>query len=189
MHLPQFPHPQAARAARGRPLQGRPRLDRHGELPRGGPGPQAHSPAGRRCGDRSRSATEIPAKVAADKAYQNAMARDDRQNARIEHDRALERVIVEMLSDQTELFKQFMDNPGFRKWLADTVFTETYRNTAWQLTQGLELVRRAPSPLGMMAVSYVYVAQIAMGPACPRPSRPSGRPRATGGAPSSRPPK
>jgi len=83
-------------------------------------------------GDKIRSiiATEIPAKVAADKAYQNAMARDDRQNARIEHDRALERVIVEMLSDQTELFKQFMDNPGFRKWLADTVFAETYRNTA-----------------------------------------------------------
>ena len=31
---------------------------------------------------------ELPAKVAADKAYQNAMANSDKQNARIEHDKA-----------------------------------------------------------------------------------------------------
>ena len=70
---------------------------------------------------------DIPIKVSADKAYQNAMKQNDPQNARIEHDKALERVIVEMLTDHTELFKQFMDNQSFRKWLADTIFTETYR--------------------------------------------------------------
>ena len=70
---------------------------------------------------------DIPQKVAADKAYQNAMKQNDPQNARIEHDKALERVIVEMLTDHTELFKQFMDNQSFRKWLADTIFTETYK--------------------------------------------------------------
>jgi type I restriction enzyme, R subunit len=70
---------------------------------------------------------DIPQKVLADKAYQNAMKQNDPQNARIEHDKALERVIVEMLTDHTELFKQFMDNQSFRKWLADTIFTETYR--------------------------------------------------------------
>ena len=70
---------------------------------------------------------ELPVKVALDKAYQNAMKQDDKQNARIEHDKALERVIVEMLTDHTELFKQFMDNPSFKKWLADTIFNETYK--------------------------------------------------------------
>ena len=70
---------------------------------------------------------DIPLKVSADKAYQNAIKQNDPQNARIEHDKALERVIVEMLTDHTELFKQFMDNQSFRKWLADTIFTETYR--------------------------------------------------------------
>jgi type I restriction enzyme, R subunit len=69
---------------------------------------------------------ELPVKVAKDKAYQNAMKQDDKQNARIEHDKALERVIVEMLNDHTELFKQFMDNPSFKKWLGDTIFHETY---------------------------------------------------------------
>ncbi|MDO8746624.1 MAG: hypothetical protein Q7J70_03055, partial [Thermodesulfovibrionales bacterium] len=72
-------------------------------------------------------AEELPVKVAADKAYQNAMKQDDKQNARIEHDKALERVVVEMLTDHTELFKQFMDNQSFKKWLADTIFNETYK--------------------------------------------------------------
>jgi len=83
-------------------------------------------------GDKIRQviAAEIPAKVAADSAYQNAMRNSDRQNARIEHDRALQRVILELLSDHTELFKQFSDNPGFKKWLGDTTFGVTYRHDA-----------------------------------------------------------
>ncbi|TLD40779.1 MAG: Type I restriction-modification system, restriction subunit R [Candidatus Jettenia ecosi] len=72
-------------------------------------------------------AEELPEKVSADKAYQNAMNQNDKQNARIEHGKALERVIVEMLTDHTELFKQFMDNQSFKKWLADTIFNETYQ--------------------------------------------------------------
>ena len=69
---------------------------------------------------------EIPAKVAADKAYQNAMKNSDKQNARIEHDKALQRVLVELLTDQTKLFKQFSDNQSFKKWLGDTIFSATY---------------------------------------------------------------
>ena len=69
---------------------------------------------------------EIPAEVAADPAYQNAMRNSDRQNAWVEHDKALQRIIVEMLTDHTELFKQFMDNQGFKEWLSDTVFGVTY---------------------------------------------------------------
>jgi len=70
---------------------------------------------------------DIPQKVGADKAYRNAMRHSDRQNARIEHDKALQRVIVELLSDHTELYKQFADNPGFKKWLSDSVFNATYK--------------------------------------------------------------
>ncbi len=69
---------------------------------------------------------EIPRKVAEDKAYQNAMKNSDKQNARIEHDRALQRVLIELLADHTELFKQFSDNQAFKKWLSDTVFLVTY---------------------------------------------------------------
>jgi len=73
---------------------------------------------------------EIPARVAADKAYQNAKANSDQQNARIEHDKALQRVMTDLLSDHTELFKQFSDNAGFKKWLTDTVFRLTYEAQA-----------------------------------------------------------
>jgi type I restriction enzyme R subunit len=69
---------------------------------------------------------DIPSRVAADKAYQNARQNSDKQNARIEHDKALARVMTAVLKDDTELFKQFMDNEGFRRWLTDTVFGLTY---------------------------------------------------------------
>ncbi len=73
---------------------------------------------------------EIPAKVAADKAYQNAMKNSDKAAARLEHDKALQKVVIELLSDHTELFKQFSDNPSFKKWLADTIFGVTYEGDA-----------------------------------------------------------
>jgi len=69
---------------------------------------------------------EIPAKVAADQAYQNAIQHADRQNARIEHDRALQRVLLSLLTDHTEL-------DSFRKWLADTTFFLTYEDAAGSL--------------------------------------------------------
>ena len=75
-------------------------------------------------------AEEIPAKVAADKAYQNAIKHNDKKTARIEHDAALQRVMIDLITDSTELFKQFSDNPSFKKWLADTIFGVTYRQEA-----------------------------------------------------------
>ncbi len=72
----------------------------------------------------------IPARVAADPKYQNAKKNSDRQNARIEHDAALLRVMTALLADDTELFKQCSDNPEFKRWLADTVFRVTYDDPA-----------------------------------------------------------
>ena len=69
---------------------------------------------------------EIPAKVAEDTAYRNARENSDRQNARIEHDEALRRVMTAVLNDDMQLFKQFTDNEGFRRWLTDNVFGLTY---------------------------------------------------------------
>ncbi len=73
---------------------------------------------------------DIPNRVAEDKAYQNARQNSDKQNARIEHDKALARVMTAVLKDDTELFKQFMDNESFKRWLTDTVFGLTYEERA-----------------------------------------------------------
>jgi type I restriction enzyme R subunit len=69
---------------------------------------------------------DIPRRVSADPAYQNARQNSDKQNARIEHDKALTRVMTDVLKDDMELFKQFMDNESFRYWMAETVFGLTY---------------------------------------------------------------
>ncbi len=71
---------------------------------------------------------DIPSRVAADGAYQNAIANSDKPNARIEHDKALGRVMTALLKDDTELFKQFSDNESFRRWLTDTVFNLTFQD-------------------------------------------------------------
>lgn len=80
-------------------------------------------------GDRIRKVIfeEVPGKVSADVAYQNAMKNNDRKTARIEHDAALLRVMIELLSDHTELYKHYSDNASFKKWLGDTVFGMTYQ--------------------------------------------------------------
>lgn len=70
----------------------------------------------------------IPARVAEDSAFKNAQANSDRQNAKIEHDKALVRVMTAVMRDDTELFKQFMDNDGFKRWMTDTVFDLTYNS-------------------------------------------------------------
>jgi len=73
---------------------------------------------------------EIPEKVSADQAYQNAKNNPDKQNARIEHDKALQRVITALFKDDAQLFKQFQDNESFRHWLKDTMFEMTYNDVA-----------------------------------------------------------
>jgi type I restriction enzyme, R subunit len=63
---------------------------------------------------------DIAPKVAADQAYQNA-----RQNtpnaARIELDAALMRVVGPLLKDDTEFYKQFVQNESFRRFVTDMV--------------------------------------------------------------------
>jgi type I restriction enzyme R subunit len=65
---------------------------------------------------------EIPTRVSADQAHQNARQNSDRQNARIEHDKAFKRVLTSLFADDVQLFKQFQDNESFGHWLPDTVF-------------------------------------------------------------------
>ena len=77
----------------------------------------------------------IPAAVSKDVAYQNAMKNSDKQNARIESERALRKAVMNMMSDNMELFKQFNDNPSFKKWLSDMVFNLTY-NTKGEMYTG-----------------------------------------------------
>ena len=67
-----------------------------------------------------RVAEDIAPKVAADTAYQNAK-QNTPQTARIEHDAALARVMLELLKDDTEVCKQFVQNPSVGPWVTEAV--------------------------------------------------------------------
>ena len=68
----------------------------------------------------------IPSRVAEDTAFKNARRNSDKENARIEHDKALLRVMTSLMKDDTQLFKQFMDNESFKRWMSETSFGLAY---------------------------------------------------------------
>lgn len=102
-----------------------------------------------------RQIVAIPDMVAKDERYQNAMKNSDKQNARMESERALQQVIFSVMADNMELFKQFQDNPSFKKWLSDMVFNMTYdqKNGSKvieypQVETNASMVAESPTPYG-----------------------------------------
>ena len=69
----------------------------------------------------------MPQQVLEDQAYLNARMNSDRQNAQIEHDSAVRRLVTAMVRCQTELYKAYSGNPEFRKSLNETLFRLTYQ--------------------------------------------------------------
>jgi type I restriction enzyme R subunit len=64
---------------------------------------------------------DIAPKVAADGAYQNAKENTP-HTARMAHDRALGKVMQHLLKDDTQVYKQFVENESFRRFVGDIVY-------------------------------------------------------------------
>ncbi len=77
-------------------------------------------------GDRviKRIRDDIAPQVAADPAFLNAK-KNTPQTARIEHDKALAKVMLTLLKDDTQVYKQFVENEAFRRQVTDLVYTIT----------------------------------------------------------------
>jgi type I restriction enzyme R subunit len=67
---------------------------------------------------------DIAPKVAADSAYQNAKENTP-HTARLAHDKALGKVMQLLLKDDTEVYKQFVENEAFRREVSDLVYALT----------------------------------------------------------------
>jgi len=67
---------------------------------------------------------DIAPKVAADAAYQNAKENTP-HTARMAHDQALGKVMQHLLKDDTQVYKQFVENESFRRFVGDMVFQLT----------------------------------------------------------------
>ena len=72
----------------------------------------------------------IPSRVAANTAFKNARQNSDRENARIEHDKALEREMDSVMDDDMKLFRKFSDDDDFQRWLSDLSFDLAYKQAA-----------------------------------------------------------
>lgn len=96
-----------------------------------------------------RQILEIPEMVSKDEKYRNAMRNSDEQSAKLESERALQQVIFSIMADNMEIFKQYQDNPSFKKWLSDLVFNLTYNkegNTYEATTTGKVTSRKKAMP-------------------------------------------
>jgi len=67
---------------------------------------------------------DIAPKVAADAAYKNAKENTP-HTARMAHDQALAKVMQLLLKDDTQVYKQFVENESFRRSLGDMVYALT----------------------------------------------------------------
>jgi len=67
---------------------------------------------------------DIAPQVAADPAYQNAK-KNTPNTARIEHDKALAKIMLTLLKDDTQVYKQFVENDSFQRFVTDMVYTMT----------------------------------------------------------------
>jgi type I restriction enzyme R subunit len=67
---------------------------------------------------------DIAPKVAADVAYQNAKENTP-HTARKAHDQALGKVMQHLLKDDTQVYKQFVENESFRRFVGDMVYQIT----------------------------------------------------------------
>ena len=74
----------------------------------------------------------IPARVAEDAAFQNALRNSDEQNARVEHGNVLKRVMTSVMKDDMKLYKQFTDNEGFKRWMVDAIYELASRRAVAQ---------------------------------------------------------
>ena len=67
---------------------------------------------------------DIAPQVAADAAYQNAKTNTP-HTARMAHDQALKRVMQHLLKDDTQVYKQFVENESFKRFVGDMVYALT----------------------------------------------------------------
>jgi type I restriction enzyme R subunit len=68
----------------------------------------------------------VPA-VEADAAFQNAR-QNTPHNARTAHDQALGKAMQSMMTEDMQIYKEFVDNESFREWVKTNVFRWTHES-------------------------------------------------------------
>jgi type I restriction enzyme R subunit len=72
----------------------------------------------------------LPAQAAQNTTWQNAKKNAGEDDARVESNAALRGVILDNMDSTPELFKQYSDNPSFKAWIQEQVFSINYGGIA-----------------------------------------------------------
>ena len=65
---------------------------------------------------------ELPEMIGANARVQNALQNSDTQNARIEHDRAVDDELLGSFADHTDLYALYNTDKAFKAWLQERLF-------------------------------------------------------------------
>jgi type I restriction enzyme R subunit len=65
---------------------------------------------------------ELPERIGANGRVQNALRNSDDQNARIEHNRAVDDELLGSLSDHTDLYALYNTDKSFKEWLQERLY-------------------------------------------------------------------
>lgn len=72
---------------------------------------------------------ELPERIGANNRVQNALRNSDNQNARIEHNRAVDDELLGSLADHTDLYALYNTDKAFKAWLQERLFDAARRNS------------------------------------------------------------
>jgi type I restriction enzyme R subunit len=70
---------------------------------------------------------DIPRGLADDKKYRLARDNSDEQNARIEADKAVARLMMGVVKSDTQAYSEFVNNPAFHRWVVALAIQEAQR--------------------------------------------------------------
>ena len=65
---------------------------------------------------------QAPEAIAKAESFANAVRESDDQNAKLESDAEMAKIVVDSLRTSTEFYKKFKEDPAFRAWLLDRMF-------------------------------------------------------------------
>lgn len=69
----------------------------------------------------------IAVEAKADESFLSARHNSDKENARVEHQKALFKAMAGMVGSSAELYKVYSENEAFRAWVDSQFFNEAYR--------------------------------------------------------------
>ena len=73
---------------------------------------------------------QLPARLEADEAFVNAAKNSDRETAMRQSGMSLLTIVAQMLSENTEFCRAYLDNPNFMNFINQRVFTQAYNNVS-----------------------------------------------------------